>query len=215
LSPFQTVEAKLATRAYLQHLKEKPEEADQLFRAFIDGFSTLHSSDSAWDAVQHLSRSMTPTAALQLADERWYRQCHGDNTEEGQTERTSHCPLGKTADTSMESQDVMHACPSPSSHQISQFTATHDNEVQPTEEDSLIPESLFSLAEVRHAINSFSNDGISFNEFRNILLTDTPPIHAQAVRNALQRLDPCHIDTKILDALLEKLQREEMLAVTT
>lgn len=197
MSPFQTVEAKLATRAYLRHLKEKPEEADRLFRAFVDGFSTVPSSDSAWDAVQHLSRSMTPTAALQLADERWYRQWHGDNTEKGQTEGISHDPLGQTADTSMES------------------NAACDDNVQLTDEEPFNPESLFSLAEVQRAINSLINDGISFNEFRNILLTDTPPIHAQAVRDALQRLDPCHVDTKILDALLEKLQREEMLAVPT
>jgi hypothetical protein len=155
---------------------------------------------------------MNLTTALQIADERWYRQCHGDNMEMGQTERTSHDPLGQTADTSMESQDGMHARPNSSLHQFSQFNAARDDNVQLT--DAFIPESLFSLAEVQRAINSLINDGISFNEFRNILLTDTPPIHAQAVRNALQRLDPRHVDTKILDALLEELQ-QEMLAVPT
>jgi hypothetical protein len=214
LSPFQTVEAKLATRAYLRHLKEKPEEADQLFRAFVDGFSTLPSSDGAWDVVQRLSQGMSPTSALQLADEHWYHQSHGDNTEEDQTEGTSHDPLGQTADTSMESQDGMHPPPNSSSHHISQFTAARDDDVHSTDEDPFIAESLFSLAEVQRAINSFSNDGISFNELRNILLTDTPPIHAQAVRNAIQKLNPYQVDTKILNALLEKLQ-EEMLAVTT
>ncbi|KAG1758075.1 hypothetical protein EDD22DRAFT_957266 [Suillus occidentalis] len=214
LSPFQTVEAKLATRAYLRHLKEKPEEADQLFRAFVDGFSTLPSSDGAWDVVQRLSQGMSPTSALQLADEHWYHQSHGDNTEEDQTEGTSHGPLGQTVDTSMESQDGMHPHPNSSSHHISQFTAARDDDVHSTDEDPFIPESLFSLAEVQRAINSFSNDGISFNELRNILLTDTPPIHAQAVRNAFQKLNPYQVDIKILNALLEKLQ-EEMLAVTT
>jgi hypothetical protein len=209
------LDAKIAARAYLRHLKEKPQDANRLFRACVDGFSTVPSSDKLWDAVQRLSQDLGTTKALEIADDFLYRRRCGDDAEEDQTAIPSHPTLGHTAATSVESQGGMNTRPNSTSYQISQFTAAHDEDVQSTGEDPLIPESLFSLAEVQQAINSFSNDGISFNELRNILQTDTPAIHAQSVRKALQKLDPCRVDIKILEALLEELQREESLAVPT
>ncbi|KAG2338169.1 hypothetical protein BDR05DRAFT_952078 [Suillus weaverae] len=96
----------------------------------------------------------------------------------------------------------------------SQFTATHEEGDQSTGNKNFVPESLFSLVDVQQSINAFIYDGISFNEFHNILLTDTPPpIHEKTVHEVLQTLDPGHADRKMLNALLEKLQVEEALAI--
>ncbi|KAG1764979.1 hypothetical protein EV702DRAFT_1204793 [Suillus placidus] len=94
-----------------------------------------------------------------------------------------------------------------------QFTAAYEEDDRSTGNETFVPESLFSLADVQESINAFIYDGISFNEFRNILLTDTPPIHEKTVHEVLRTLDPGHADKKTLNALLEKLQVEEALAI--
>ncbi|KAG1765729.1 hypothetical protein EV702DRAFT_1204468 [Suillus placidus] len=95
----------------------------------------------------------------------------------------------------------------------SQFTATHEEGDRSTGNDNSIPESLFSLADVEQSITNFIYDGISFNELRNILLTDIPPIHVKTVHEALRTLDSNNADGKRLNALLEKLKVEEALAI--
>ncbi|KAG1830990.1 hypothetical protein DFJ58DRAFT_736774 [Suillus subalutaceus] len=91
----------------------------------------------------------------------------------------------------------------------SQFTAEREEDGRSTGNDNFIPESLFSLANVQRAIEAFGYDGISFNEFRNILLTDIPPIHVKTVHDVLQTLHPGRTDMKTLNTLLKTLQEEE------
>ncbi|KAG1776710.1 hypothetical protein EV702DRAFT_1198100 [Suillus placidus] len=95
----------------------------------------------------------------------------------------------------------------------SQFTAMHEEGDRSTRNNNSIPESLFSLADVQQSITDFIYDSISFNELRNILLTDIPPIHEKTVHEALRTLDSNHKDGKMLNALLEKLKVEEALAI--
>ncbi|KAG1776722.1 hypothetical protein EV702DRAFT_1046046 [Suillus placidus] len=95
----------------------------------------------------------------------------------------------------------------------SQFTAMHEEGDRSTRNNNSIPESLFSLADVQQSITDFIYDSISFNELRNILLTDIPPIHEKTVHEALWTLDSNHKDGKMLNALLEKLKVEEALAI--
>ncbi|KAG1853347.1 hypothetical protein F4604DRAFT_1933241 [Suillus subluteus] len=93
----------------------------------------------------------------------------------------------------------------------SQFAAKHQEDGRSTGNNNFIPESLFSLSDVQRAIHAFSHDCISFNEFRNILLTDIPPIHVNSVQEALRTLHPGRADMKTLHALLKALHGEEAL----
>ncbi|KAG2030701.1 hypothetical protein BDR03DRAFT_986912 [Suillus americanus] len=94
-----------------------------------------------------------------------------------------------------------------------QFTAEHEEDGRSTGNDNFIPESLFSLSNMQRAIEAFGHDGISFNEFHNILLTDIPPIHVKTVHDVLQTLHPGRTDMKTLNTLLKTLQEEEALAI--
>ncbi|KAG1850840.1 hypothetical protein DFJ58DRAFT_842338 [Suillus subalutaceus] len=87
--------------------------------------------------------------------------------------------------------------PNVPSDQISQFTATPEEDgAETASEDDFISESLFSLADVQRAIRSYSHNGISFNELRNILLTEHPSYSYK----------------KILNSLFKKLEEEDSLA---
>ncbi|KAG1839365.1 hypothetical protein F4604DRAFT_1691302 [Suillus subluteus] len=214
-SPFPTLDAKIAIRSYLRHLKEKPQDADQLFRACVDRFSTIPSSDSIWRSVQSLSQTLSSiNEVLKSADAFWYNRVHSSagKNQEDQPSTSSNAPPDYTPDTIVEFQDGMDIRPNSPSDQISQFTAAPDEDDQTTSEDDFRSESIFSLVDVERAIRSYSHDGISFNELRNILLTDIPPIHVQTVHEALRTLDPCRVDKKILNSLFKKLEEEESLA---
>ncbi|KAG2030318.1 hypothetical protein BDR03DRAFT_987176 [Suillus americanus] len=214
-SPFPTLDAKIAIRSYLRHLKEKPQDADQLFCACVDQFSTIPSSDSVWRSVQSLSQTLgSINKVLKSADTFWYNRVHlsAGKKQEDQLSTPSNTLPDYTPDTIVEFQDEMDICLNSPSDQISQFTTAPDEDDQTTSEDHFRSESIFSLVDVERAIRSYSHDGISFNELRNILLTDIPPIHVQTVHEALRTLDPCRVDKKILNSLFKKLEEEELLA---
>ncbi|KAG1837450.1 hypothetical protein DFJ58DRAFT_734343 [Suillus subalutaceus] len=156
--------------------------------------------DSERSAVQPswvpLSKLMVPSSHGHIhsnAGENW-----GD-----QLTTPSNTPPNHTTDAIVEDQDG------------SQFTAENMEDGRWTGSDNFIPESLFSLADVQQAIDAFSYDGISFNEFRNILLTDIPPIHVNTVQEALRTLDSGRADKKTLHGLLKTLETEEAILIVT
>jgi hypothetical protein len=68
---FQNVDAQNASRTYYGHLNEKPQDSERLLHAPVDKFSTVPSSDSAWDPVKNISQGMDHTTNLQLAEQFW------------------------------------------------------------------------------------------------------------------------------------------------
>jgi hypothetical protein len=71
LSPFQNIDAQNASRAFYEHLNEKPQDSERLVHALVDGFSAVPSSDNAWDPVKNISQGMEHTTNLQLAEQIW------------------------------------------------------------------------------------------------------------------------------------------------
>ncbi|KAG2336719.1 hypothetical protein BDR05DRAFT_1005602 [Suillus weaverae] len=155
------------------------------------------------DGEQHsaVQASRVPMSNTMLPGSYGHVDSNAGKNQEDRLTTPSNTPPDHTPDVIGEYQDD------------SQFTATHEEGDRSTGNENFVPESLFSLADVQQSINDFISDGISFNEFRNILLTDTPPIHEKTVHEVLRTLDPGHADRKMLNAFLEKLQVEEALAI--
>ncbi|KAG1837459.1 hypothetical protein DFJ58DRAFT_734351 [Suillus subalutaceus] len=107
--PFRTLDAKIAIRTYLRHLKEKPHDADKLFCACVDRFSIIPSSEPIWRSVQKLSLESSLADVLKFAEDAWYGR-----------------PPDHTPDTIMGSQDEIYTNPNSSSDRISQFTAASE-----------------------------------------------------------------------------------------
>ncbi|KAG2127467.1 uncharacterized protein EDB93DRAFT_1257031 [Suillus bovinus] len=124
---------------------------------------------------------------------------HSGVQSQGDPLTTSTTPPNHTPDAMVEYQDDSPSTPAQEDDQL-------------TGDDDIAPESLFSLVAMQQAINAFSCDGISFNELRNILLTDTPLIHVNTIHEALQTLSPERADKKTLQTLLKTLLGEEALA---
>ncbi|KAG1853377.1 hypothetical protein F4604DRAFT_1686374 [Suillus subluteus] len=151
---FRTLDAKIAIRSYLRHLKEKPQDADQLFCACVDRFSTIPSSDPIWGSVQRLSQTLSVNEVFKSAENFWYTHVHSSagKNQEDQLSKPSNTPPDYTPDTIVEYQDEMDIHPNVPSDQISQFTATPEEDGQTIREDDFISESLFSLADMQQVL---------------------------------------------------------------
>ncbi|KAG1853360.1 hypothetical protein F4604DRAFT_1686362 [Suillus subluteus] len=154
------------------------------------------------DQAEAASRGNSPDNIC-LDSERSHGHIHSNAGENRGDQLTipSNTPPDRTTDAIVEDQDG------------SQSTVENMEDGRSTGSNNFIPESLFSLADVQQAIDAFSYDGISFNEFRNILLTDIPPIHVNTVQEALRTLDSGRADKKTLHGLLKTLEDEEALAM--
>lgn len=190
MSPFQNIDAQTASRAYYGHLNEKPQDGEPLLHALVDGFSTVPSSDGAWDPVKNISQGMDHTTNLQLADQFWSNQFYGDNTQDGRPSTLLNTPRGQIKDTGME---TLWSNPSIDSYGIAM-------------EQRL--KTRFWLRDVRQEIENFRCDHISISKLRNTLATNTPRDHIQTVYDALVALDSGCVNQEVLDGWLEKLQVE-------
>ncbi|KAG2354018.1 hypothetical protein BDR07DRAFT_1378816 [Suillus spraguei] len=177
---------------------------------FADGGTNDH---QVWAWIMKTVKPDTVDAVLQEAHDRVSESLNGHHQGRGSAFIDGHgTPSNRTPDIITEYEDGRNIHPNSASDPISQFTAVAEEDGQSTGEDDYMPESLFSLANVKQGIRAYSYDSISFNELCSVLLTDTPAIHVQTVQATLRTLTPGHVNMKTLDALFQKLQEEAALA---
>ncbi|KAG2359307.1 hypothetical protein BDR07DRAFT_1488414 [Suillus spraguei] len=229
--PFLKLDAKIAVRAYLRNSQSDLQAAAQQFLRSIDRFPDSGTKDQVWAWIMKTVKPDTVDAVLQEAHDRVSKSLNGHHQDNIRHVTTPEREAGSSMGTDDPSSAVQTRPAGDIPSDMDVTSPVRDNEqhptghpprvssmiiASPTTEASLPTDELVEgksllmmLTQVYNTISDFAGDGISFQDFQNILVDRMPVTQTPTVTHAIQTICLRDIEQTSLHILYKNSEGEE------